>query len=105
MVASGCPHKAKVSARSPLRVFLRRWFLANSLLAGFFALCWLLLRSGIRPSRFAYPCQQAALSTASLAFGAPVVTAILALRRGMSAGLRSPAGVATALAGTVADQP
>ena len=37
----------------------------------------------------------------SVAFGAPVVTAILALRRGMSAGLRSPAGVATALAGLV----
>ncbi|MGB6641639.1 MAG: DUF362 domain-containing protein [Thermoanaerobaculia bacterium] len=101
MVASGCPHDGGVPARSRLRVFLRRWFLANSLLAGFFALCWLLLRSGTRPSRFAYPCQQAALSTASLAFGAPVVTAVLALRRGMSAGLRSPAGVASALAGLV----
>lgn len=102
MVASGCPHDVETPARSRLRVFLRRWFLANTLLAGFFALCWLLLRSGTRPSRFVYPCQQAALSTATLAFGAPVVTTLLALRRGLAAGLRSPAGVATVLVGLVA---
>ena len=82
MAANGCPHDAEAPARSRLRFFLRSWFLANSLLAGLFALCWLLLRSGTRPSRFVYPCQQAALSTASLAFGAPVVTALLAARSG-----------------------
>jgi hypothetical protein len=38
----------------PGRDFLRRWFVANSLVGGFLALCWLLLRSGPRPSRFAY---------------------------------------------------
>ncbi len=102
MIASGCPDDVEAPAHSRLRVFLRRWFLANTLLAGFFALCWLLLRSGTRPSRFVYPCQQAALSTATLAFGAPVVTTLLALRRGLAAGLRSPAGVATALVGLVA---
>ncbi len=68
------------------RSFLKRWFLANSLLSGFFALCWLLLRSGSKPSRFAYPCQQAALSTATLAFGTPVVAAFLAARHRVAAG-------------------
>ena len=102
MVASGCPQAVDSPARNRLRVLLQRWFLANSLLAGFFALCWLVLRSGARPSRFAYPCQQAALSTASLAFGAPLLAAVLAVRRGLSAGLRSPAGIATALLGLVA---
>ena len=43
------------------------------LLAGVLALAWLLLRSGPRPSRLAYPCQQAAFSTAALVFGATVV--------------------------------
>ena len=54
---------------------LHRFFLTNTFLAGVFALAWLILRSGPKPSRFAYPCQQAALSTASLAFGVPVVSA------------------------------
>jgi len=62
-------------------VFLWRWFLANTLLSGLAALAWLILRSGPKPNRFVYPCQQAAVSTASLAFGAPVVAAILAARR------------------------
>ena len=60
--------------------FLKRWFVGNTLLAGFFALLWLLLRSGTRPSRLAYPCQQAAATTASLAFGAPLVGALIAAR-------------------------
>jgi len=59
---------------------LKRWFFGNTLLAGFFALLWLLLRSGTRPSRLAYPCQQAAMTTASLAFGAPIVGALIAAR-------------------------
>jgi hypothetical protein len=60
--------------------FLKRWFVGNILLAGVFALLWLLLRSGTRPSRLAYPCQQAAVTTASLAFGAPLVGALIAVR-------------------------
>ena len=59
---------------------LKGWFVGNTLLAGFFALMWLLLRSGTRPSRLAYPCQQAAATTASLAFGAPLVAALIAAR-------------------------
>jgi hypothetical protein len=64
-------------------------------LAGVLALAWLLLRSGPRPSRLAYPCQRAALSTAMLAFGAPLVGLVIAARRHLAAGLRSPRGVAT----------
>jgi uncharacterized protein (DUF362 family) len=65
---------------SRTQFFLKRWFIGNTLLAGFFALLWLLLRSGTRPSRLAYPCQQAAVTTASLAFGAPLVGALIAAR-------------------------
>jgi hypothetical protein len=73
--------------------FLWRWFWANSLIGGVCALAWLLLRSGSKPSRFAYPCQQVAFSTASLAFGAPLVAAVVAARRRAMAALRTPAGV------------
>ncbi|MBU0719377.1 MAG: DUF362 domain-containing protein, partial [Planctomycetes bacterium] len=79
--------------------FLWNWFLANSLVSGFLALCWLVLRSGPKPSRVAYPCQQAALSAATLAFGAPVVGAVIALRRRVVAGLRTPWGIAVAALG------
>jgi hypothetical protein len=76
--------------------------MCNSLLAGVFALLWLILRSGPRPSRLSYPCQQAAFSTASLALGAPLVAAVLAARRTLVARLRTRAGVALALAVVVA---
>jgi hypothetical protein len=73
---------------------LRRWFSTNAVLAGVLAVAWLLLRSGPRPSRLAYPCQRAALSTAMLAFGAPLIGLVIAARRHLAAGLRSPRGVA-----------
>ena len=73
---------------------LQRFFLTNTLLAGLFALAWLILRSGPKPSRFAYPCQQAAFSAATLAFGVPVVSALVAARRHIATGLRTPTGVA-----------
>jgi hypothetical protein len=70
-----------MSAHEPrTQYFLKRWFVGNTLLAGFFALLWLLLRSGTKPSRLAYPCQQAAVTTASLAFGAPLVGALIVAR-------------------------
>jgi len=78
------------------RSFWRRWLLANSLISGFFALAWLLLRSGTKPSRFAYPCQQAALSTATLALGGPLVATLDAARRRELAVLRTRVGVASA---------
>jgi hypothetical protein len=84
----------------PVRHLLRRFFLTNTFFAGVFALAWLILRSGPKPSRFAYPCQQAAISAASLAFGVPVVSFLVAARRHIAAGVRSPVGAAV-LAGVV----
>jgi uncharacterized protein (DUF362 family) len=55
----------------------------------------------VKPSRFAYPCQQAALSAATLAFGAPLVAALLAVRRRLAAGLCTPTGIAVAALGLV----
>jgi hypothetical protein len=73
--------------------FLRRWYGAYLLLGGVLALAWLLLRSGAKPSRLAYPCQQAALSTATLVFGASLVGAIVGIRRRLSARWLTPAGL------------
>ena len=61
--------------------FLHRTLAASPLLAGAVALVWLLLRSGGKPSRFTYPCQQAAFSAATLAFGVPLVAIAVGIRR------------------------
>lgn len=82
------------------RSFVHRWFVANTLLAGVFALAWLLLRSGPRPSRLAYPCQRAAISTATLAFGAPLVGVLLAARRRLAT-MPSTVGITAAVLGIV----
>jgi uncharacterized protein (DUF362 family) len=79
--------------------FLRTWFTVNTIVAGLLALIWLILRSGPKPSRFAYPCQQAAFSAASLAFAAPLISALVAARRGLVQGMRTPAGVAASILG------
>jgi len=79
----------------PFRGFLGRWFLANSLLSGALALLWLIFRSGPKPSRLAYPCQRAAVSTATLAFGAPLVALVMVAQRRV----RPAAVVAAAMAG------
>ncbi|MFB3908824.1 MAG: FlgD immunoglobulin-like domain containing protein [Candidatus Eisenbacteria bacterium] len=50
-------------------------------MSGVLALVWLALRSGAKPSRLTYPCQRAAIGTATAAFAAPVVAAVLAARR------------------------
>lgn len=50
------------------------------ILAGVGALSWLVFRSGAKSSRLSYPCQQAALTSAGLAFGGTIVGLILALR-------------------------
>jgi len=91
--ANGRRCRASHAPRS-IHEFFHRFFLTNTFLAGLFALAWLVLRSGPKPSRFAYPCQQAALSAASLAFGVPAVSALVAARRHIAAGLRRPVGVA-----------
>jgi len=72
------------------------------LLAGILALAWLLLRSGPKPSRLAYPCQQAAFSTAALVFGATVVAGVVALRRRLSARWLTPAGLLLGSVGLIA---
>ena len=81
--------------------FLRTWFVVNSMVAGLLAVIWLILRSGPKPSRLAYPCQQAAFSAASLAFAAPLISALIAARRGLVQGMRTPAAVAASLLGLI----
>ena len=78
---------------------LLRWFFTNTLLSGLFALLWLLARSGAKPSRIAYPCQQAAITTASLAFGAPLVAALITARHIAGRLFRSPRALAAAAVG------
>ena len=85
--------------RSPSR--LQLFIMTNTALTGLVALVWLLLRSAPKPSRIVYPCQQAAFSTASLAFGTPLVSALLVTRHRLVAGFRTPLGVAVALVGLV----
>jgi len=68
-----------------------------TLIAGIAALAWLVWRSGSKPNRLAYPCQQSALVTASLVFGAPVVAALIVLRRRVVGGLRTPGGIAVSV--------
>ncbi|MCP4901900.1 MAG: DUF362 domain-containing protein [bacterium] len=77
--------------------FLWRWFTVNSVLTGILSLAWLVFRSGPKPSRLTYPCQQAAYSTASLALAAPVVAVLITARKKVAASLRTRAGL-TAMA-------
>jgi hypothetical protein len=86
-------HRQSVDASGHPR--WKHWLNRHSWIAGAAALLWLIYRSGTKPSRFAYPCQQAAFSTAALVFGVPVVATIVALR----ARLFTPRGLVVALAG------
>jgi uncharacterized protein (DUF362 family) len=79
--------------------FLGRWFLANSVLSGILAVLWIVLRTGAKPSRLAYPCQRAAVSTATVAFGTPFVAAVIAARRRMTLWARTPVILAVAAVG------
>ncbi|MFQ5424392.1 MAG: DUF362 domain-containing protein [Phycisphaerae bacterium] len=87
--------------RNVSRHWLARWFWTNSIISGGFALLWLLLRSGSKPSRFAYPCQQAAFGTATAAFGVPLVAMLLATRRGIVTALGTRPGRILAACGLV----
>jgi hypothetical protein len=73
--------------------FLLRWYRVYLLIGGLLALAWVLLRSGTKPSRIAYPCQQAALSTATAALGASLVGVVVAIRRRLSARWATPVGI------------
>ena len=83
--------------RPPRSSFWRRWFLANTFLSGCLALCWLVLRSGTKPSRLAYPCQRAAISTAMLALGGPALAIATGLTQNLVTSPRSRALGATAV--------
>jgi len=86
--AHGCKRRAVGAARRRTGDGLTR---ALGVIAGLSALLWLVLRSGAKPSRLAYPCQRAALATSTGAFvGLGVLTAA-ATRRGLS-GMRRHAG-------------
>jgi hypothetical protein len=94
--------EAMSSSRIPASRFITRWLVGNSTIAGVFALLWLLLRSGTRPSRLAYPCQQAALASAGLALSAPLIATIVAARRGLTSSMRRPTRVVAAILGVLA---
>ena len=71
---------------------MRVWVIAGTLASGAFALMWLVLRSGARPSRMAYPCQQAAMTAAAAAFGVPLASTIVAARWRLIAAMRTTVG-------------
>ncbi len=75
----------------------RKWRYALAPIIALSALVWLIFRSGSKPSRITYPCQQAALSTASLALGAPFIMYIIACFRTILTKLLTPVRIATAL--------
>jgi hypothetical protein len=90
-------HNRRPTCKNPSRRFHRRWLAGGSLLTGLLALCWVVLRSSTKPSRLSYPCQRAALSTVGITLGLPAVAAALAVRRRISASLRTPVGVAVVI--------
>lgn len=59
---------------------------------GLAGLVWLFLRSGSKPTRLSYPCQQSALGVAFGAFGGPVALAALSGRAKLAEFLRSRFG-------------
>jgi hypothetical protein len=56
----------KQSSRPFFPRWARVWAISWAMTSGFLSLLWLILRSGLKPSRFTYPCQQAAFSAAWL---------------------------------------
>ncbi len=75
----------------------RNWRYILAPIIGLAALVWLIFRSGSKPSRMSYPCQQAAFSTASLALGAPFIMYIIAFFRTIIAQFLTPIRIATVL--------
>ena len=75
----------------------RNWRYAIAPIIGLAALVWLIFRSGSKPSRMTYPCQQAAFSTASLALGVPFVMYIIAFFRAIIKQFFTPKRIAAVL--------
>ncbi len=87
-----CAHEQRGPSETPRHLW-SRLFRLNLLISGIVALCWLILRSGTKPSRLAYPCQQAAVSLSALTLGVPLVAAVVALRHRIPGNLRTWAGI------------
>ena len=79
------------SRRRPRR-YAWWWTTVYAGAGGLAALLWLLLRSGPKPSRLGYPCQQAALGTAGAAFAAPIAALAGPVLRGLGRALRKSQG-------------
>lgn len=62
--------------REPIRLRAGVFFRAP-IIGAVAALAWLLLRTGTRPTRITYPCQQAAFGTAAALFATPALAAIV----------------------------
>ncbi len=62
----------------------RMWY--GSFLVGAASLLWLLIRTGFKPSRAAYPCQKAALANASVWLGTLALPALARRPRGLAGG-------------------
>lgn len=80
----------------------RPWTRFAPHLAGLAALAWIVIRSGLKPSRLAYPCQRAAISAAWASLAAPVLAGVVMLRRRLGSDPLSVRGLAFAAAGVVA---
>jgi len=74
-----CHHQKTGQMQIPL--WYGVWFRIWMIVSGFLAITWLILRSGTKPSRFAYPCQRAALTSATAAFGLPLTALYLQIRQ------------------------
>ncbi len=66
---------------------LKKILMGNVYVLGIASLVWLLVRSGRKPSRLAYPCQQAALTNTTILFGGSVMP--VAVRLGRAAHARA----------------
>lgn len=77
------PIRSKIDHHEKEDIHTKRnsWTYAFAPIIGILALLWFLFRSGNKPSRILYPCQQASLSAASLALSAPLITTLINIFR------------------------
>ncbi len=84
--AAGVPSTRCTNSSGQIGPWWRRF---DFLLIGCAALLWLILRSGTKPTRLTYPCQQSAFGLAAGVFGAPFVAAIVHSRARLTANRRA----------------
>jgi len=78
VAASGHPHHRCRKRLHCLVSLMRR-----GAIGGCLAFLWLMFRTGTKPSRLQYPCQQAALGLAAVTVGVPTVATVMAFRSWM----------------------